>query len=736
MRNYKRFSIIIASIFIFAMYIQPINTHAETSIEYTEEEAAFISRTQNGEPIKMGILPHTFPLSDTPPNTQEYVGTNIEMLKLITSKTGLTFEYSRINLEEKSPYQSLLDHEFMLVAGTIKLENFLTNPNLVLSDRFDDGSLICISEKSTDPNVLNTGKIAVLKGYQAGEEYSKKQFPSHEIVYYDDNAQVVEAVRKGDADIAMISRYVGIYELQSPLNENLNVISPYQVEIDSCIMGLNTPDMRIAISIINKGLSQISENEYNHIQMNFSLTHPYNLSIVEYVYENRYFLLLGLCSLFIFIVLFRKLLSTQKDRSALSRDPLTSALTEAGFELAVTKLISKSNKPLFITDFDLSNFSTYNELHGKAQGDELLKSIAKIVGTFLSDQDIICRSYADNFKVISSKNSIEDVISEVKQANEIFNQMVDSKMIFNFGIYPIVDTSIPISKMLDFATIARKNAKHSSERFIDVFDETLYQQHMKEMQMIEYFDKAMANKEFVAYYQPKYDVKTKEIIGAEALVRWCTTTGKIIMPGQFIDLFEKNGLIQKLDFCMLENACVFLKKRIELGQKIIPISVNFSRIHMFSKDFVDNITELVERYEIPKHFIEVECTETAMTYDTELSKDILGQLRKKGFEIAMDDFGKGYSSLNALSTMPLDVIKLDSGFFSSTLEFDTNRANKVIIGVISLVHDLSLKIIAEGVETQEQFEFLKSIGCDFIQGYYFSKPLSEEDFLKELYQEL
>lgn len=177
------------------------------------------------------------------------------------------------------------------------------------------------------------------------------------------------------------------------------------------------------------------------------------------------------------------------------------------------------------------------------------------------------------------------------------------------------------------------------------------------------------------------------------------------------------------------------KALLESGLACIPISVNFSRVHLFTNNFVFMVNQIVERYDIPKNLIEIECTETTMTYDSELTKSILSKLQSDGFSIAMDDFGKAYSSLNTLRAMPLDIVKLDGEFLIATMDNEKEKAYKIIRGVISLVHDLSLKIVAEGVETEEQYLFLKSVGCDYIQGYYFSRPVEEERFLYMLRSE-
>lgn len=729
----KLFRIILSSLTLFIMIITffPCSISAESTIQFTDEEQALIQSTIDS-PIKMGILPHSFPLSVCPPETSEFEGINMEMLSLITEKTGLHFEYGRIPTDSETPYQTLIDGDFSFVAGTIKLQSFEEDSKVILSNRFGDGSSICIALNNTNPLDKKTGKIAIVKGYQAGSDFSKIKFPDHEIVFFKNNQDVMKAVRNGEADAALISRYVGIYELQNPLNEDLAVLPTYQTVVDSCIMGLNTTENKVVMSILNKALDIIGSEEYNHIQVNFSITHPYELTLFEFVYKYRYIILFGLITLICFSYLVLKLVKSQRDRNVLSRDSVTGAYSLSAFELEVKKILQKSNQPLFITVFDILHFSNYNELHGKNKGDELLKKVVDVVCSYLSGQDVVCRSYADNFIVLSCKDRVADVITEIKEANAYFDKLFDSRMLFNFGIYQVTDTNISISKMIYFASIAKKMAKANPDNNISLFNDEMLKKHLEDTDMLSSFNRAIDNKEFVAYYQPKFDVYTQKIVGAEALVRWIAKDNTVIPPIRFIELFEQNGQIQRLDFYMLEEVCIFIKKLIDQHIEPVPVSINFSRVHLFSSDFVINIKNMVEKYHVPKQYIQIECTETVMTYDTEFSKKLLGQLQDLGFTIAMDDFGKAYSALNTLRSMPLDIVKLDGDFLQGTLDNEVERANKVILGIVSLVHDLSLKIVAEGVETENQYLFLKSIGCDYIQGYYFSRPLTEEVFYELL----
>lgn len=707
-------------------------TQTTGKIQLSDEEQAFVSRIQAEKPLSIGIIPHAFPLSDCPPDKSDYVGINVEMLNMISEVSGLRFQYTRIPLEKMTPYQLLQEGTVPLVAGTIKIDSFLSDTGLILSDKLCDGSAACIAKSDAQPSASATGKVAVMKGYQAGAEFAKELFPNYEVVQYKDNRQVMSAVREGTADLALISRYVGIYELQNPINEKLTELSVFKMERDSCVMGVNTPENQVAISIINKALSAIGEEGYNYAQMNFSLTNPYKPTMVESIYKYRYILLVACVALAGICLLTMRLLYTQREQKRLLLDPLTGAFTEAGFELVTAKILPKASDQLFITDFDIYRFSSYNELNGKEQGDALLKNIVEIVKSLLSEQDVICRSYADHFKVLSSKNSLEALIADIRMALEHFDEVAQSSIVLNFGIYPVTDNTVSISKMLDFAAMAKKHIKGDTNTFIGVFNEELLTRYVTEAKMTATFQSAIENKEFVAYYQPKFDASQKTIIGAEALVRWVSSDGTLVPPVQFIELFEKSGQIQQLDFYMLEQVCAFLKSLTTKGIPMLPIAVNFSRVHFYSDDFVNEVNRIVEKYGIAKHFIEIECTETTMLNNIDLTRDILGSLQDQGFSIAMDDFGSAYSSLNTLCSIPLDVLKLDGGFLMATLSHEKTKSDIIISSVMTLAHDLVLKVVAEGVETEEQYQFLKSLGCDFIQGYYFSKPLDEQHFLELL----
>ncbi|MEG0379547.1 MAG: EAL domain-containing protein, partial [Eubacterium sp.] len=369
---------------------------------------------------------------------------------------------------------------------------------------------------------------------------------------------------------------------------------------------------------MNKALEAIGEDGYNYVQMNFSLTNPYKPTIPELIYKYRYTILISVIVLSVISFLFARLRYTQKEHKRLSLDPLTGAFSEAGFELAVAKIMHKASKPLYITDFDICLFSSYNELNGKAEGDALLKNIVRIVKSLICEQDVICRAYADHFIVLASKDSLEALIEDISMAFDSITEAAKSTIMVKFGVYPVTDKNVPIDKMLDFAAMAKRSIKDDSSTFVNVFDEGLLERYVSDAKMISAFQAAIEQKEFVAYYQPKFDAAKKTVVGAEALVRWVSSDGTLIPPCRFIELFEKSGQIQQLDLYMLEEACLFLQGLREKGIPMLPIAVNFSRVHLHNREFLNEVNEIVDRYNIPKHFIEIEFTETTMLNNTDL----------------------------------------------------------------------------------------------------------------------
>ncbi|MBP5707076.1 MAG: EAL domain-containing protein, partial [Spirochaetales bacterium] len=253
---------------------------------------------------------------------------------------------------------------------------------------------------------------------------------------------------------------------------------------------------------------------------------------------------------------------------------------------------------------------------------------------------------------------------------------------------------------------------------------------LTEQDIVSNMGKALEDKQFVLYYQPQFDHSNGSLVGTEALVRWIHPERGIISPGIFIPIFEKTGFITNLDLYVFEQVCVFLRKRLDEDIPVVPISSNFSRYDIFMPDFVNVLESIRMKYKIPVRFLRVEITESAVVGGSRETNEIVKQLHEKGYIVEMDDFGSGYSSLNVLKDIDLDIIKLDLRFLAE--ENGNNRGGTIISSVVRMAKWLSMPVIAEGVETVSQADFLKSIGCDYIQGYLYSKPIPESDYAKLL----
>ncbi|MDX5727831.1 putative bifunctional diguanylate cyclase/phosphodiesterase, partial [Clostridioides difficile] len=294
--------------------------------------------------------------------------------------------------------------------------------------------------------------------------------------------------------------------------------------------------------------------------------------------------------------------------------------------------------------------------------------------------------------------------------------------------YKISKSDNDINTIMDRANTARKTIKGGHKNSFAFYDKEMHKKILKEKEIENSMVDALNNGEFIVYFQPKYSLSDYQIIGAEALVRWDNPQKGLIPPIEFIPVFERNGFIVNIDFYVFEEVCKKIREWMDEGQKVVPISVNLSRMHFVNSNFIEEFKLIVDKYKIPTRLIELELTETAVLDNIEGLLDTMNNLKEKGFVISMDDFGTGYSSLNLLKELPVDILKLDRAFF--TEKDESNNEKIVISNVIKMAKELKMKVISEGVETISQVEFLKQIGCDMVQGYLFSKPMPVKEFEK------
>lgn len=393
-------------------------------------------------------------------------------------------------------------------------------------------------------------------------------------------------------------------------------------------------------------------------------------------------------------------------------------------------LLHNSDKQYVYMSYDIDNFKVFNSFFGVEEGDKLIKSMANHLKLLMREipNSLYSRNTADIFSIIVEND--KEIITKIIQ--ECVNFLTEYKPEYRikptFGIYIINDRSIGGAIMNDRAKIAARHCKGKFTQYFSYYDEKISEEMGNAQILINRMEKALDEEQFVVYYQPKYDLKSNLPAGAEALCRWIDPENGIISPGAFIPVFEKNGLISKLDYYMWEHVCKQIQNWIKRGIKPLPVSINVSRVNIYNPKLVEIFCELTEKYNVPRELFNIELTESAYTDAPQLINGVMKQFRDNGFITLMDDFGSGYSSLNVLKDMPVDELKIDMKFMSDT-DFP-ERGKCILASIVKMAKWLNMTVVAEGVEKEKQANFLRGIGCEYIQGYYFAKPMPAEEYEK------
>ena len=390
----------------------------------------------------------------------------------------------------------------------------------------------------------------------------------------------------------------------------------------------------------------------------------------------------------------------------------------------------EKDQSYYVAYADFANFQYINGTYGFEEGDQILQLFAKHMQR-LEGGICFCRVNSDHFVGFLEGKDESSVQNQLYTALEQFCDQVKQtygmgNLVLISGLSSVGDDEETVSAAIDRANVARKYGKSTATTAVFLYNQDIKSRSDMEKMIVASMDTALIGGEFKAWLQPKVSLKTGKIVGAEALVRWQKPDGSMVYPDQFIPLFEKNGFITNVDFAVLEQVLDYLHAAIELGEEIVPISVNFSRRHNEKQNFVDEITRRIEERGIPSAYLEAEITESMFMRDMSALTSNIHRLKERGIAISIDDFGSGYSSLNMLANMEVDIIKLDKEFLKDTEE--SSKSLVFIKYLIKMMKHMGYKVIAEGVETEEQLTFLHNAECDMVQGYYYARPMPIPDF--------
>lgn len=381
---------------------------------------------------------------------------------------------------------------------------------------------------------------------------------------------------------------------------------------------------------------------------------------------------------------------------------------------------------------NIENFKVYNDSFGMKGGDRLLQLIAEQVRKQVGENGLYARFGADRFLFLKRRE--EEERDRANMEALAHGPLGSKSLAVKWGIYEITDRSVSVEQMVDRAFLAADSIKGRYNQCIAVYDDVLRNQLLREQAITECMESALSQGQFTVYLQPKYSLHNDRLSGAEALVRWIHPEWGFMSPGEFIPLFEKNGFITQLDRYVWEQVCILLQSWRRKGYPSIAVSVNVSRADVYQDDLQQTLSGLVKKYGIEPQQLHLELTESAYTENPSQIIATVDRLREVGFIVEMDDFGSGYSSLNMLNQMKLDILKLDMKFIQT--ETSKPAEHGIMRFVVNLARWLNLSVVAEGVETRAQLDRLREVGCDYVQGYFFSRPLPAAEFEALMVEEL
>lgn len=419
--------------------------------------------------------------------------------------------------------------------------------------------------------------------------------------------------------------------------------------------------------------------------------------------------------------------SIQALRYRAEYDTLTGVYNMQTFYARAAQLIrERPEREHSIIRMDIDRFKVINDLYGLEEGDRLLKTIAEALHELMHERGVCGRLSGDIFCVCADYTREETLGFINAMTERLATYPLASRVVPSFGICRLDSPDTPISVLCDWANLALKTVKGNVFVNHAFYDETLRNRILDEKSIESQMNAALEQGQFELYLQPKVYIPTSRIIGSEGLVRWAHPAAGIIPPDRFIPLFEKNGFVIRLDEYIWEQACITLRRWLDQGLTPSPVSVNVSRMHIHDTRLCEKLASLIARYRLPPHLLELELTESMFLGHSDMLLETVNTLQKQGFLLSLDDFGAGYSSLNMLKSLPIDIIKIDRGFLGEVAT--TPRSRTVVRHTIALARDLDMQIIAEGVETDEQAAFLLDAGCALAQGFHYSRPVPVAEF--------
>ena len=691
---------------------------------YTKEELDIIKAYPK---LVVEIEPWAVPLQYIDSKTGEGRGIVVDLLDEIGKQCGIEFEYISAT-HDTGQCKGIAD----LYAGYHKerygVPMYLTNKILSVP-------MVFVAPKALDLSKSLTAGIAQLDNIDVKQ--LTKKYPDIVIQQYHAITDVSEVLSREETDLVVTPLYT-FNELVKYGNNKNYLAYPTGIELD-VDLGVSKNLPREFVAILNKANAAISKDKINSIIFANTIEHVRARSIKDIIERNFLeiirIIIRVLLMIVCFIIVIVCIIDSKKKamQKVAYEDPITGLSTLTKFKLDIAKALENAEPGEYaLLALDVDNFSYINNWVGYEVGNKVLQVLARELQVSAKNQTFLAREGSDIFLIFTNiKNLIATKVLDDYREN-IVEAIPELKKLnhhptFNIGIYKITDLKQDISHMIDCANIARRRVKGQYGDSIAEYTVELNAQIQKQRQIILEMEQALDMQEFTIVLQPKVNLLTEKVEGAEALVRWYRPNGEGVYPDEFIPLFEQNGFIIRLDLYMFEEICKLIRHWQHQSVRPLPrVSVNISQVTLLSEDLCETLMEIIKGCQVSTQYIELELTESAFSTNMEKTMQVVAKLKQLGFSISLDDFGSGYSSLNMLKDIHVDVIKIDKEFLNHPVL--TENDIEIIRRIVDIAKVLKMKTVIEGVETKEQVHILREIGCNLAQGYYFAKPLTKEAF--------
>ncbi len=696
----------------------------------TTDEEAYLEETES---LTVGYLDGHYPFSYK--EEGEFKGLSREMLEACFSVTGLKLNYKEMK-DEAEAREALSQGKVDLLAYCMDGEKDLSRYGLKNVKEYADVPLALVMKKRN--SISNMKSLSVVP-YLEEKAKSETELMNISVITAENQEQCLADVAEGKADGAFCDGYLAEHLFRTNLQyENLQIKNVFSSEYPIYVAARESDTL--LSGILTKMLSSIDSKMINEYMLREN-TYPL-ISIQDFIKEHSIWIILFLLVVVVLILgVARHIIRDEKKIRKLMYKDTAIDIWNLNYLIywGGRKLSAGQKKNYAIAYFNLSQFRRYNTIYGWNAGERLLKNIAGLLTSLIDEKTEICaRDKGDRFVLFLSFQEREELLSrlnDIKQQieSDIFED-TGNRMFVKVGIYILSPNGGGLKEAIGCADQALEFAENTKENSLKVYDEKLEQVIKERHEREKLLESVDFNKDFVVFYQPKVDIRTGEIVGAEALIRFLNPAegGALKSPAFFVPYYEQTGKITEIDFFVYESVCRLLRKRLDAGERVVPISCNFSRIHFFTPGFAERFEKILEGYHISKELIEVEITETLVLEELQQHTVMrtLDVLHNKGIRLSIDDFGSGYSSLGVFEQIPASVIKLDRSFLLN----QKNYGRQVVImrGIVKLANDLKAQIVCEGVETEEDIALMREIGANVAQGYYYSKPVSQKEFEEKL----